>query len=140
MPICWETEVMSIFHLAIPTHNITESKKFYVHNLDASIGREYPGYIIFKFFGHQLVCHLDKYKIDKEVSMYPRHFGMIFDDKKTFDGLYSNAKNANLNFYEELFERFKEKPEWHWSFFLIDPSNNLIEFKYYENKLSIFGT
>ncbi len=129
---------MSIFHLAIPTHDIIESKKFYAQGLAASIGREYPGYIIFNFFGHQLVCHLDKHKIDKEVSMYPRHFGIILENKKIFEELYSKAKNANLNFYEELFERFVEKPGWHWSFFLIDPSNNLIEFKYYENQLSIF--
>jgi extradiol dioxygenase family protein len=130
---------MSIFHLAIPTHDLKLSKDFYAGGCGAVIGREYSDYVIFNFFGHQVVAHLNPEGISKIVTMYPRHFGIIFEDKNTFDKLYSNAKNSNLNFYEELFERFVEKSGWHWSFFLVDPSNNLIEFKYYKSHLSIFG-
>ena len=116
---------MNILHLAIPTHDIGASKEFYSTSLGAGIGREYSGYVIFDFFGHQLVCHLDADKIDTEVSMYPRHFGVILKDKEYFDRIYQNAINKDLKFYEKLFERFQGKPGWHWSFFLIDPSNNL---------------
>ena len=129
---------MTFFHLAIPTHDLNEAKAFYNAALGAHIGREYPGYVIFNFFGHQLVCHMDKDAIDKEVSMYPRHFGIIFNDKTSFDNIYCIAKKLNLKFYEDIFERFSEMPSWHWTFFLIDPSNNLIEFKYYKYPESIF--
>ncbi len=129
---------MSIFHIAIPTHDIAAAKEFYDRSLGADVGREYPGYVIFNFFGHQLVCHLHD-KIDEEVQMYPRHFGIIMEDKPTFDAVYQKAKAAGVKFYEELFERFANKPAWHWSFFLIDPSNNLIEFKFYKNQDLVFA-
>lgn len=130
---------MNIFHLAVPTHNLLEAKIFYGEALGASIGREYPGYVIFDFFGHQLVTHLNPKKIDTEVSMYPRHFGIIFDNKEVFERIYHQAKKKEVNFYEDMFERFIGQPGQHWTFFLIDPSNNLIEFKYYQNKDSIFS-
>jgi uncharacterized protein len=128
---------MNIFHLAIPTHDIAKSKIFYNDGLGAVLGREYSGYVIFNFFGHQLVCHLSKNKIDKNVSMYPRHFGIIFENKEDFDEVYNRAKVRKLAFYEDLFERFSNKPGNHWSFFLVDCSNNLLEFKYYVDKKEI---
>ena len=130
---------MSIFHLAIPTHDIEAAKIFYHQGLGAAVGREYPRYVIFNFFGHQVVCHHNPDKIDQEVSMYPRHFGIIFEDREIFDSLYQRAQEAGLEFYEPMFERLKDKPGRHWTFFLTDPSNNLIEFKFYENDQSIFS-
>lgn len=129
---------MSIFHLAIPTHNLSLAKKFYVETLGAEIGREYDDYVIFNFFGHQVVAHLNSEGIAKDVSMYPRHFGIIFENEECFQSIYFKAKTANAKFFEELFERFHGRPAWHWTFFLVDPSNNLIEFKYYKQKRSVF--
>jgi hypothetical protein len=127
----------AIFHLAIPSKDLVASKNFYNGVLEAAVGREYSNYIIFNFFGHQLVCHLDPEKVDKEVQMYPRHFGIILDDSLKFQQVYENSKKKNAHFFEELFERFQNKPGWHSSFFLVDPSNNLIEFKHYKNQTDI---
>lgn len=129
---------MSIFHLAIPTHDLKLSKNFYTQIFEATVGREYPHYIIFDFFGHQLVCHLAPDEIPKEVKMYPRHFGIVIEDKATFDRIYQHAQDLKAKFFEPLFERYKEKHGWHFSFFLVDPSNNLIEIKYYVSQSDIF--
>lgn len=131
---------MTMFHLAIPSHNLEKSKDFYEAVLNQKAGRAYKDYVVFNFFGHQLVCHLDPTGIDKEVKMYPRHFGIIFDTKETLLETYQKAKESDASFYEDLFERFVDQPGWHWSFFLIDPSNNLIEFKYYQYADQILNT
>lgn len=131
---------MSIFHLAIPTHNLEESKKFYVGSLDLSVGREYPNYVIFDFFGNQLVCHLAPDKVEATVEdMYPRHFGLIFPTNDKLEAVYKRAKDMGAKFYEDIFERHVNKPGWHKSFFLVDPSNNLVEFKYYYDSEKVLG-
>ena len=124
---------MSIFHLAIPSANLAESEHFYGNIMGFKIGRTYPQYSIFNFYGHQLVCHLEPNEIPQEVKMYPRHFGLIFTDKSEFENLYQRCKEQNVPFYQEMFERFPQKTGWHASFFIVDPHNNLLEFKWYKN-------
>lgn len=130
---------MSIFHLAVPTHDIALSKAFYTEALGAKIGREYDNYVIFDFFGHQLVAHLHPDLIEKDVKMYPRHHGIIMTNREDFDRTYELCKKAKAPFFEDLFERFQNQKGWHYSFFVSDPSNNLVEFKYYVNEQDIFG-
>lgn len=129
---------MSIFHLAVPSHNLTLTKEFYTTAFCAKIGREYNDYVIFNFFGHQLVTHLKPECVSSEVSMYPRHFGIIFENRNDFDHVYASCKQANAPFFEDLFERYQNQPGWHFSFFVADPSNNLIELKYYVNSSDIY--
>lgn len=130
---------MSIFHLAIPSHDLVLSKHFYTNAFGATIGREYDHYTIFNFFGHQLVTHLDPEGISKNVQMYPRHYGLILDNRDHFDKIYGLCKRAQAPFFEDLFERYQNKAGWHFSFFVSDPSNNLIELKYYVNQNDIFS-
>jgi Predicted dioxygenase of extradiol dioxygenase family len=110
---------MSIFHLAIPTHDLSLSKQFYTTAFGASIGREYSQYVIFNFFGHQVVTHLDPHAIPKDISMYPRHYGIIFEKRTEFDNIYKQCKNSGAEFFEELFERYQNRQGWHFSFFCI---------------------
>jgi extradiol dioxygenase family protein len=130
---------MSIFHLAVPVNDLSETKKFYQQFFGVEVGREYDRYVIFNFLGHQLVCHRDPENVPKTVSMYPRHYGIIFEDKNIFDQVYQRCKENNAPFFEELFERFINEPGWHYSFFVQDPANNLLEFKYYVNQSDIFA-
>ena len=130
---------MSIFHLAIPSHDLALSKEFYTKAFGASVGREYGHYVIFNFFNHQLVTHLDIEGVSKEVKMYPRHCGIIFEKREEFDKVYNLCKIADVPFFEDLFERYENKPGWHFSFFVSDPSNNLVELKYYVNQEDIFN-
>ncbi|MBF8377957.1 VOC family protein [Alicyclobacillus mali] len=119
-----------VFHLAIPARDLDEAYDFYVTKLGCKLARRYPDRITLDFFGDQLVCHLSD-RWDREVSMYPRHFGITFRDKKHFDNLYKLAKQRGIPFYHDLSRRFEGLIEEHETFFLMDPSNNLLEFKYY---------
>lgn len=128
-----------IFHLAFPINDIEETKKFYVDGLGCSLGRETKKAIILGLDGHQLTGHLEKNLIIDQKGIYPRHFGLIFYSYEEWKGLYNEAKVQGLTFYREPTIRFKGRPTEHGSFFLKDPSNNLLEFKYYKNKAAILG-
>lgn len=120
-----------IFHLAIPTHDLEKSTEYYVTQLGCRLARTYSDRITLDFFSHQLVCHLAPDSIELKPKMYPRHFGMTLRDRNDFDAIYERAKRNKLIFFQERFERFPKTEDAHESFFLQDPSNNLIEFKYY---------
>lgn len=127
----------NVFHLAIPAKDLDATYTFYVTKLGCKLARRYDDRITLDFFGDQVVCHLsDNY--DREVKMYPRHFGVTFRDRQSFENLYKLAEMRELPFYEKMAERFKGRVEEHLTFFLIDPSNNLLEFKYYHDERMMY--
>lgn len=121
----------NVFHLAIPCRDLKEAEEYYGNKLGQRIARRYNDRITLDFFGDQLVCHLAPEKIDPQPEMYPRHFGITFRKRADFDALLALAENAGLPFLKKPFVRFSGKREEHHSFFLTDPSNNVLEFKYY---------
>lgn len=122
------------FHLAIPSDDLNESMKFYTQ-LGCKIGRFNDAYVIVDFFGMQLVCHKSD-KIDLEPEMYPRHFGIILKQPE-WHYLLKYADSAKLRFFQRDFTRFHGQPQEHKTFFLLDPSNNIIEFKAYADQRTI---
>jgi len=129
----------SIFHLAIPIGNIEKAKEFYGNGLGCQIGRANQSAVIFNFNGHQLVTHLTKDKIEPQKGVYPRHFGLIFDQKSAWLNLWERALTKKLTIFQDLKIRFAGEITEHGSFFLTDPFNNVLEFKYYHYKEAIFG-
>lgn len=121
----------SIFHLAIPTHDLVAAKKFYTEVLGCRVAREYGDRITLDFFGDQLVCHLAPSEIEQNPKMYPRHFGRTFLEKSDFERIVESAEQHNVKFLEKPSIRFADKAEKHLTVALLDPSNNTIEFKYY---------
>lgn len=122
-------------HIAIPSKDLDESVKFY-ENLGIHIGRRYKTHVVMDFFDIQLVCHQSG-EWDKEAKMYPRHFGIIFAEKQVLDHFWKRWEHAKFVF-EEYFIRHEGKREEHHTFFLKDPSNNVIEFKWYKNSTAVF--
>lgn len=119
-----------VFHLAIPTHDLAAAEGFYVEGLGCKLARRYQDRITLDFFGDQLVCHLsDNYDTDPD--LYPRHFGVTFRRREDFDRLHRLAEVRELARFRPLATRFEGLVEEHLTFVLSDPSNNLIEFKYY---------
>jgi hypothetical protein len=118
------------FHLAIPTHNLDEAEAFYVKLLGCKLARRYADRITLDFFGDQLVCHLSD-RIDEDPQMYPRHFGITFRHRDDFDALLRLARVRGITFFAEPSQRFEGLVEEHSTFVLLDPSNNLVEFKHY---------
>ncbi|MDZ5473954.1 VOC family protein [Bacillus sp. 31A1R] len=125
-------ETNKVFHLAIPCKELEETKDFY-EKLGCKLARQYDDRVTFNFFGDQVVCHLNPEGIDLEPKMYPRHYGVTFTNRSEFDQLLQYATENNLPFFKKPMVRFEGKREEHVTFFLIDPSNNLLEFKYYHD-------
>lgn len=123
--------VDNVFHLAIPCRDLEEARRFYVDQLGCLLARRYADRITLNFFGDQVVCHLLPNQVDPEPRMYPRHFGVTFRDEAAFLALHARAKSSAVPFFKEIFVRFAGQPEEHRTFFLCDPSNNLLEFKHY---------
>ena len=133
-----DTNKLPVFHLAIPTHDLDLSIEFYEGKIGAELARRYADRTTFRFFDHQIVCHLAPDKIDENPQMYPRHFGITFRTKHQYDALYEMAKANGCPFFKDLFTRFVDMPERHSTFFLQDPSNNLLEFKYYDDDRFVY--
>lgn len=125
-------ETNKVFHLAIPCKELDETVDFY-QKLGCQLARRYHDRVTFNFFGDQLVCHLNPEGIDHKPKMYPRHFGITFLEKEEYLQLLDYALSHELPFFHEPMVRFEGKREEHMTFFLIDPANNLLEFKYYHD-------
>jgi len=133
--------MFNLFHLAIPVRDLDEATEYY--SKLGRVARRNAHSIIVDFFGHQLVCHHSPENCSKEVTMYPRHFGLVFRFQEQYFQAYQSAVTQGLAFFTDPeqpgFIRFAGKPEEHRTFFLKDPSNNLIEFKIYNNEEWIFA-
>jgi extradiol dioxygenase family protein len=122
----------NVFHLAIPCADLDATFEFYVTKLGCKLARRYDDRITLDFFGDQVVCHLSN-KCDRDPQMYPRHFGITFRERDEFDALLRLVRTRDLRFFQEPVTRFEGKVEEHLTFMLMDPSNNLLEFKYYHD-------
>jgi extradiol dioxygenase family protein len=122
----------NVFHLAIPARDLDAAYAFYVAQLGCTLARRYDDRLTLDFFGDQLVCHRSD-DVAAAPTMYPRHFGVTFRDRAAFDALLHLARERGLPFFREPFARFEGRVEEHLTFFLVDPSNNLLEFKWYRD-------
>lgn len=126
------------FHLAFPVNDMVATKTFYTA-LGCSCGRENPHALILNFYGHQLVAHLVKEPLQPQRGIYPRHFGLVFNQLSDWQQLQQRAEQLQLTFFETPKLRFAGTPLAHQTFFLEDPAFNLLEFKYYSDPEAIFG-
>ncbi|UOF02244.1 VOC family protein [Bdellovibrio reynosensis] len=127
-----------IIHIAIPCNNLDEAHSFYSTKLGAVVARRYEDRVTFNFFGHQVVCHLDDSFRNYPTSLYPFHIGFTFVDQLDYEAFHAHLKSNDVKFYMEMNERFKNLPEVHNTFVILDPSNNLLEFKHYKDNSFIY--
>jgi hypothetical protein len=125
-------ESRDVFHLAIPVRDLDEASAFYVDGLGCHLARRYPDRITLDFFGDQVVCHLSDH-VDRDPELYPRHFGVTFRARADFDALVALAETRKLPVFRATQLRFEGMAEEHATFVLRDPSNNLLEFKWYRD-------
>ena len=129
----------ALFHLAFPTHDVAAAKRFYVEGLGCTLGRESSRAILFGLAGHQLVAHLVTELLPLQQGIYPRHFGLVFLSKDSWERLLEQAQTNRLPFHQQPRLRFPGTNLEHHTFFLEDPSGNLLEFKHYLHESAIFG-
>jgi len=127
------------FHLAFPTHNLEEAKRFYVDGLGCTLGRQSPQAVLLEFKNHQIVAQLTTEPLPRQKGIYPRHFGLIFTNEEEWQEVVDRAKTHGLKFYQRPRRRFPGTRLEHQTFFLEDPSHNLLEFKHYTHDTAIFG-
>ena len=132
-------EQANAFHLAIPTYDLGEAARFYVDVLGCRVARCYDDRITLDFFGDQVVCHLTSAPaVRAEPAMYPRHFGVTFRDSADFEALLEACIDRQASFFAPLSVRFSGRREAHRTFVLRDPSDNLIEFKHYDDPAMMY--
>ena len=127
------------FHLAFPIQDIEQAKVFYRDGLGCQVGRESPVSIILNLGGNQIVAHKTSEDLPEQRGIYPRHFGLIFDAEADWEAMLERAQRHHLKFYQEPKVRFPGLPLEHRTFFLQDPFNNLLEFKFYRHAEAVFG-
>jgi uncharacterized protein len=119
-------------HIAIPARDLDEALNFYVFGLGAKLARRYADRITLDFFGDQLVCHLCD-EVPATAVAYPHHFGVSFAQARDFDRLLRLIEHRKLRVLSGPAVRFEGTAEQHRTIFLADPSNNVIEFKNYDD-------
>ena len=129
----------SIFHLSIPVRDIESTKEFYAEGLGCSIGRQSAVAITLDFHGHQIVAQVTEDLGPPQKNIYPRHFGLVCETEEEWMEWRDRAQKNRLTFFRKPHRRFSGKPIEHLTFFLKDPSHNLLEFKFYLNANAIFG-
>jgi extradiol dioxygenase family protein len=128
-----------LFHLAFPIHDVDAAKRYYVEGLGCTLGRESAHAVTFGLAGHQLVAHLAPELQQTQQGIYPRHFGLVFLSQAQWQELADRAKAKGLTFFQQPRVRFPGTRIEHRTFFLQDPSRNLLEFKHYTHESAIFG-
>jgi hypothetical protein len=129
----------TLFHLAFPIHDIEAAIRFYVDGLGCTVGRRSKQALTLGLAGHQLVGHLVTAPPSPQQGIYPRHFGLVFLSLEEWKALADRAKAKGLPFYQQPRVRFPGTRIEHRTFFLEDPSHNLLEFKHYTHESAIFG-
>ena len=132
------------FHLAFPVKNLNATKDFYKKILNCKIGRESESWVDFNLYGHQIVAHLapeecsdvSSNKVDED-QIPSRHFGVILDWHE-WEELYKKLDLLKINFLINPKIRFKNKPGEQGTFFIKDPSGNVLEFKTFKSDADVF--
>lgn len=132
------------FHLAFPVNDLDSTKDFYKKTLNCRIGRESENWVDFNLYGHQIVAHLapqdcndvNSNKVDED-QIPSRHFGVILE-RHEWEELSKKLDFLKINFLINPKVRFKDKPGEQRTFFIKDPSGNVLEFKTFKSDADVF--
>jgi len=137
------------FHLAIPVHDLQESRLFYRETLGCEEGRSSDHWVDFNFFGHQLVIHMkagskggnsddSSNPVDGKEVPIP-HFGVVLS-WEVFHNFAEDLESKNIEFVISPYIRFEGKPGEQATMFFRDPSGNALEFKAFRDINQLFAT
>lgn len=135
---------MTAFHYAFKVKDIASTRQFYVDILGCQEGRSTENWIDFDFFGHQLSAHISQDipaldycgKVDG-VSVPIPHFGCILT-MEIFQNIRQKLEMNKIDFIVKPQVRYEGKPGEQWTMFILDFSNNPIEFKAFKNSSEVF--
>jgi hypothetical protein len=132
------------FHLAFPVRALEPARRFYVDLLGCGVGREAERWIDFDFFGHQITAHLVEAIESPETNpvdgdrVPARHFGAILA-WEDWQALADRLRGAGARFLIEPRIRFRGEPGEQATMFVLDPSDNALEFKSFRQDAQVFA-
>ena len=133
------------FHLAFPVTDLEEARRFYGEAMGCAEGRSSAEWVDFDFFGHQIVAHkVAQHAMSDAVSLVDgdqvpvRHFGVILD-MDDWRRLADKLSARGTRFIIEPHVRFKGQIGEQSTMFLLDPFDNALEFKAFENIDQLFA-
>jgi len=132
------------FHFAFKVKDIDSTVSFYQNILGCEIGRQTEDWIDFDFFGHQLSAHVSENipaldycgKVDNLKVPIP-HFGCILS-KENFNTIRRQLENHKIDFIVKAQTRYKNKIGEQQTMFVLDFSNNPLEFKSFTKIEEVF--
>jgi hypothetical protein len=134
------------FHLAFAVHDLEQTRHFYGEVLGCREGRCSESWVDFDFFGHQVTAHLcpggedpaHHNDVDGDAVPVP-HFGAVLE-VDAWKKLAHRVDTRGISFLIEPHARFVGLPGEQWTFFVLDPSRNALEFKAFEDPSRLFST
>ena len=134
------------FHVALAVRDLAEARAFYTGFLGCREGRSDVAWADFNLFGHQLVCHLRPESVsrprhnpvDGDAVPIP-HCGVVLPLELWRD-LAERLAGAGAEFVIRPRTRFRGEAGEQGTFFLADPSGNVLEFKGFRNLDDLFAT
>lgn len=133
------------FHLAIPVADLVAARAFYGELLSCPEGRSAAQWVDFDFYGHQLVCHqvdgaagpAGHNPVDGESIPVP-HFGVVLT-RAQWDDAAARFRTAGYDFVVAPTVRFAGTAGEQATFFVADPSGNVLEFKAFADLDQLFA-
>jgi extradiol dioxygenase family protein len=130
------------FHLAFPVGDLEHARAFYGRLLGCREGRSAERWVDFDFFGHQISAHLaapeDIPTSEVDGDRVPvRHFGVVLTPER-WEGLAERLRKAGVPFLIEPRVRFAGQAGEQSTFFVRDPSGNVLEFKAFAERERLF--
>lgn len=133
------------FHLAIPVTDLVAARAFYGELLGCPEGRSAAHWVDFDFYGHQLVCHQVEARdavaghnpVDGESIPVP-HFGVVLT-RPQWDAASARFDAAGAGYVVAPTIRFEGTAGEQATFFVADPSGNVLEFKAFADLGQLFA-
>lgn len=136
---------MNPFHFSFKVKDLPSTKMFYGEILGCDMGRATDEWIDFDFFGSQISAHvsdnrppLDYCGTVDDVSVPIPHFGCILSVEE-FSQVEKRLKATKINFVISPRMRYEGMPGEQRTMFVLDFSDNPIEFKCFTRAEEIFS-
>lgn len=136
---------MNEFHYAFKVKDVASTRQFYMAILGCAEGRSTETWIDFDFFGHQLSAHISDNrppldfcgKVDG-ISVPMPHFGCILSYDQ-FAEVQMKLERNDIKFIVKPTVRYAGQVGEQLTMFILDFSDNPIEFKAFKDKAEIFA-
>lgn len=135
---------MNLAHYAFKVRDLESTRSFYIEGLGCREGRSTETWLDFEFFGHQLSAHRSDHRPELDycghvdgVDVPIPHFGCLLTIEQ-FESLHERLVRFGARFLVQPQIRYAGQPGEQRTMFVLDPSDNPLEFKAFANADEVF--